>query len=62
MVHLDRPGRRPNRRLQALITAAGAIEAVPGCYPVTVLTGDAIEIETPGGGGFGAASRPPIVA
>ena len=45
---------------QALITAAGAIEALPGCFSVTVVAGDAIEIETPGGGGFGAASRPPI--
>ena len=51
---------RPGR--QALITAAGAIEALPGCFSVTVRTGDVIEIETPGGGGFGAASRPPVDA
>ena len=47
---------------QALITAAGAIEALPGCFSVVVSAGDAIEIETPGGGGFGAASRPPVDA
>ena len=53
-------GARPGR--QALITAGGAIEALPGCFSVTVKTGDAIEIETPGGGGFGAGGGPPFEA
>jgi 5-oxoprolinase (ATP-hydrolysing) len=36
-----------------LITASGAASELPGCFAVTVELGDAIEIETPGGGGFG---------
>jgi 5-oxoprolinase (ATP-hydrolysing) len=38
---------------QRLITAAGAVSELPGCFSVTVQLGDAIEIETPGGGGYG---------
>ena len=44
------PG-KPGR--QRLITASGAASELPGCFAVTVELGDAIEIETPGGGGFG---------
>ena len=30
------------------------METLPGCFSVNVADGDLIEIETPGGGGFGA--------
>ncbi len=42
---------RPGR--QRLITAAGGVKDLPGCFSVSVRAGEAIEIETPGGGGFG---------
>ena len=38
---------------QRLIAASGAVTELPGCFSVTVEAGDMIEIETPGGGGFG---------
>lgn len=38
---------------QRLIAASGAVSELPGCFSVTVELGDVIEIETPGGGGFG---------
>jgi 5-oxoprolinase (ATP-hydrolysing) len=38
---------------QRLIAASGAVKELPGCFSVTVQPGDAIEIETPGGGGHG---------
>jgi 5-oxoprolinase (ATP-hydrolysing) len=38
---------------QRLIAAAGGVKELPGCFSITVQLGDAIEIETPGGGGFG---------
>ncbi|MDO8411296.1 MAG: hydantoinase B/oxoprolinase family protein [Phenylobacterium sp.] len=47
------PG-RPGR--QALITAAGEVKDLPGCFSIQVEPGDAIEIQTPGGGGYGSAS------
>lgn len=40
---------------QRLIAASGAVSELPGCFSVTVELGDAIEIETPGGGGYGPA-------
>ena len=40
---------------QRLITAAGAVKELPGCFSLQVQPGDRIEIETPGGGGFGPA-------
>jgi len=40
---------------QRLIAASGAVSELPGCFSVTVELGDVIEIETPGGGGFGHA-------
>ncbi|MBL8770598.1 MAG: hydantoinase B/oxoprolinase family protein [Phenylobacterium sp.] len=46
------PG-KPGR--QRLIRASGSVNELPGCFSVTVELGDAIEIETPGGGGFGPA-------
>jgi 5-oxoprolinase (ATP-hydrolysing) len=44
------PG-QPGR--QRLIRISGEASELPGCFSVTVELGDAIEIETPGGGGFG---------
>jgi 5-oxoprolinase (ATP-hydrolysing) len=38
---------------QRLISAEGAVKELAGCFSITVRPGDAIEIETPGGGGFG---------
>ena len=38
---------------QRLIDASGAVKELPGCFSITVRPGDAIEIETPGGGGYG---------
>ncbi|MCW5725095.1 MAG: hydantoinase B/oxoprolinase family protein [Maricaulaceae bacterium] len=39
---------------QRLIRADGTAEDLPGLFSVAVKPGDAIEINTPGGGGFGA--------
>jgi 5-oxoprolinase (ATP-hydrolysing) len=39
---------------QRWITADGAVKDLAGCFSVRLAAGDAIEIETPGGGGFGA--------
>ena len=41
---------------QCLIKASGEVKELPGCFSVSVQAGDLIEIETPGGGGFGPAS------
>jgi len=41
---------------QRLIAADGAVKELPGCFSLDVKPGDAIEIETPGGGGFGPAT------
>lgn len=41
---------------QRLIRADGAILPLAGCFSVTVAAGEAIEIDTPGGGGYG----PPV--
>ena len=38
---------------QRLISATGAVRDLPGCFSVRVEPGDVIEIETPGGGGYG---------
>jgi 5-oxoprolinase (ATP-hydrolysing) len=40
---------------QRLIAATGEVKDLPGCFSITVQPGDVIEIETPGGGGFGRA-------
>ena len=42
---------------QRLISADGTATELPGCFSVEVRPGDAIEIETPGGGGFGSAAE-----
>jgi 5-oxoprolinase (ATP-hydrolysing) len=39
---------------QRLIAADGAVRELSACFRIEVSAGDAIEIETPGGGGFGA--------
>ncbi|MCA4915007.1 MAG: hydantoinase B/oxoprolinase family protein [Phenylobacterium sp.] len=44
---------------QRLIRADGAILPLAGCFSVTVAAGEAIEIETPGGGGYGPPAAPP---
>jgi len=41
---------------QRLIEASGAVKELAGCFSIAVRPGDAIEIETPGGGGFGPAA------
>jgi 5-oxoprolinase (ATP-hydrolysing) len=38
---------------QRLIVANGAVKELTGCFSISVQPGDAVEIETPGGGGFG---------
>ncbi len=45
---------------ERLIAADGGVKVLPGCFSLTVGAGDIIEIETPGGGGFGStlAGRP----
>ena len=40
---------------QRLIQVGGESMELSGCFSITVSAGDAIEIETPGGGGYGAA-------
>ncbi|MDQ2860708.1 MAG: hydantoinase B/oxoprolinase family protein, partial [Pseudomonadota bacterium] len=44
------PGRPGTQRL---LRADGTVKELPGCFSLKVQPGDAIEIETPGGGGFG---------
>jgi 5-oxoprolinase (ATP-hydrolysing) len=41
-----------------LIDASGAVRELQGCFSLEVQPGDAIEIETPGGGGFGPVGTP----
>jgi 5-oxoprolinase (ATP-hydrolysing) len=43
---------------QRLIEASGAVKELPGCFRLRVQPGDTIEIETPGGGGFGPPATP----
>jgi 5-oxoprolinase (ATP-hydrolysing) len=38
---------------QRLIAASGTVTDLPGCFALDVHAGDMIEIETPGGGGYG---------
>jgi N-methylhydantoinase B/oxoprolinase/acetone carboxylase alpha subunit len=44
-----------------LIEASGAVKELPGRFSITVRPGDVIEIETPGGGGFGRPVDAPDV-
>jgi 5-oxoprolinase (ATP-hydrolysing) len=41
--------------VQRLIAADGSVTKLAGCFSIRVAAGDVIEIETPGGGGFGSA-------
>jgi len=41
---------------QRLLRRDGAATSLSGCFSIEVQAGDAIEIETPGGGGFGSAA------
>jgi 5-oxoprolinase (ATP-hydrolysing) len=43
---------------QRLLGADGTATELPGCFSIRVRPGEAIEIETPGGGGFGPATSP----
>ena len=38
---------------QRLILADGAVKELNGCFAIKVAASEAVEIETPGGGGFG---------
>ncbi len=40
---------------QILIGGDGAVKELPGCFAIDVAAGESIEIQTPGGGGFGPA-------
>jgi 5-oxoprolinase (ATP-hydrolysing) len=42
---------------QRLIEAGGGVKELPGCFSISVRPGDVVEIETPGGGGFGPSDR-----
>ena len=41
---------------QRVIRADGSVEDLPGLFRIDVEAGDAVEIETPGGGGFGVGT------
>jgi 5-oxoprolinase (ATP-hydrolysing) len=41
-----------------LLSATGEVKDLPGCFSLQLKPGDAIEIETPGGGGFGIEGAP----
>ncbi len=43
---------------QRLLKTSGAIKELPGRFSITAEPGDVIEIETPGGGGFGPLTPP----
>jgi len=47
---------------QRLITAKGEVKVLDGCFSIRVAPGDIIEIETPGGGGFGRKAGDVAVA
>ncbi|HEY5409867.1 MAG TPA: hydantoinase B/oxoprolinase family protein, partial [Caulobacteraceae bacterium] len=42
--------------LSRLIATGGAVRELSGCFSIRVQPGDIVEIQTPGGGGFGPAS------
>jgi 5-oxoprolinase (ATP-hydrolysing) len=44
---------------QRLIADDGTVKELPGCFSLMVQPGDAIEIETPGGGGYGTPDATP---
>jgi 5-oxoprolinase (ATP-hydrolysing) len=48
------------RGLNLLIPRDGEPEVLPGCFERQLAAGDRLRIETPGGGGYGAPSGPPL--
>jgi len=48
------------RGLNLLIPPGGEPEVLPGCFERQLAAGDRLRIETPGGGGYGAPSGPPL--
>ncbi len=42
---------------QSLIDTRGHAKAIPGCFSLDLAVGEAIEIETPGGGGYGRKAQ-----
>lgn len=52
-------GRKALAGRQRLLEPAGALKDQPGCFSLNPTPGDAIEIETSGGGGSGRAKAPP---
>ena len=52
-VHGGGPARMGRQRL---IGHDGAVKDLPGCFSLEVKAGDVIEIETPGGGGYGSGT------
>ena len=47
---------------QRLIAASGAVHQLPGRFAIDVRPGDVVEIETPGGGGFGSCEDDDVAA
>jgi 5-oxoprolinase (ATP-hydrolysing) len=43
------------RGAQRILRANGTVEELPGCFSARLDAGDVLEIETPGGGGYGTA-------
>jgi 5-oxoprolinase (ATP-hydrolysing) len=43
---------------QRLLEPTGALKDLPGCISLNSKPGDAVQIETPGGGGFDPAGAP----
>ncbi|MGR9044017.1 MAG: hydantoinase B/oxoprolinase family protein [Gammaproteobacteria bacterium] len=43
--------------VNTVIRANGTIEVVPGCARIEMRAGDVLQLETPGGGGYGAGDR-----
>jgi 5-oxoprolinase (ATP-hydrolysing) len=44
--------------IQRILRADGLVETMPGVFEATLAAGDAVEVETPGGGGYGPANPP----
>ena len=49
-------GHAAKRGLARLIDADGAVRDLPGCFSIDIQPGEAVEIQTPGGGGFGVCA------
>jgi 5-oxoprolinase (ATP-hydrolysing) len=53
-LHGGEPGKTG---VNTVIRCNGNIETLPGCAETEMTIGDAFQIETPGGGGFGAIEK-----